>query len=181
MTGEPAIAFSTDGPFFPMVARFMLATAGLGPLYQPDNPLRLSSAWGVVSYHGRVELQLDVDLEQLRQMTAHLDLATAVQQLCGMLIIAAHAVAAERIRNDATTLQRPEMEFFRHVRNAAAHGNRFTFVGAEPRRDRPPVAARLCSTLLTTTHRTLGNFSMRPMPSCCWPISKTGPARSHFE
>ena len=28
----------------------------------------------------------------------------------------------------------PELEFFRHLRNAAAHGNRWHFVGGEPRR-----------------------------------------------
>jgi hypothetical protein len=67
-------------------------------------------------------------------MTQHLDLGQAVQQLCGMLMISTHAVAVDFGRADPRVLDSPELEFFRHVRNAAAHGNRFTFVGAEPRR-----------------------------------------------
>jgi len=133
MNIPPAIAFSNDGPFFPMVATFMLATTGLGPLYQADNPLRLSQR-DSVSYHGILEPQLDVDLEQIREMTEHLDLGRAVQQLCGMLIISTHAVAADLVRHMSTLQALPEMEFFRHVRNACAHGNRFKFVSAEPRR-----------------------------------------------
>ncbi len=133
MDSEPAIAFSNQRPFFPMVATFMLSATGLGPLYQSDNPLRLSKR-DCVSCHGLIEPQLDIDLEQIRQMTQHLDLGTAVQQLCGMLMISTHAVALDLARNDPRILESPEMEFFRHVRNAAAHGNRFTFVGAEPRR-----------------------------------------------
>jgi hypothetical protein len=148
MNTPPAIAFSNDGPFFPMVAAFMLATTGLGPLYQPDNPLRLSKR-DSVSYQGRIEPQLDVDLEQIREMTSHLTIATAVQQLCGMLVISAHAVATERVNQIPTIAASPEMEFFRHVRNACAHGNQFHFVGAEPRR----CAAWRGLTLTRATHQ----------------------------
>lgn len=133
MDSEPVIAFSNQGPFLPMVATFMLAATGLGPLYQEDNPLRLSKR-DSVSFHGLTEPQLDIDLEQIRQMTHHLDLGNAVQHLCGMLMISTHTVAVNLARNDPRVLESPEMEFFRHVRNAAAHGNQFTFVGAEPRR-----------------------------------------------
>src|SRR5712672_2379575 len=117
MDSEPAIAFSNHGPFFPMVATFMLSTTGLGPLYQSDNPLRLSKR-DAVAYHGLVEPQLQIDLEQIRQMTQHLDLGQAVQQLCCMLMVSTHAVATDFARGDPRMLESPELEFFRHVRNA---------------------------------------------------------------
>ena len=130
---EPSLGFSSDGPFFPMVATFLLSTVGLGPVYEPDNPLRLSKE-STAGYRGLVEPELVVDLEQIRQLTQHLPSDRAVQELCGMLIISAHAVALDNIGGDRTIRESPQFEFFRHVRNAAAHGNRFTFDGLEPRR-----------------------------------------------
>lgn len=130
---ESSFGFSTDGPFFPMVATFLLSTVGLGPVYESDNPLQLSAksaAW----YRGNIEPELIVDLEQIRQLTQHLVADVAVHELCGMLIISAHAVALERVGSDRSILETRQFEFFRHVRNAAAHGNRFTFKSGEPKR-----------------------------------------------
>jgi hypothetical protein len=64
---ESSFGFSTDGPFFPMVATFLLSTVGLGPAYESENPLRLSAnthTW----YRGFVEPELVIDLEQIRQI-----------------------------------------------------------------------------------------------------------------
>jgi hypothetical protein len=133
MDSEPAIAFSNQGLFFLMVATFMLSTTGLGPLYQPDNPPRLSRR-DSVAYHGVVEPELHVDLEQIRQMSQHLNLQQAVQQLCCMLMISTHAVVLDVSRN------------------AAAHGNRFTFMAAEPRR---PAAWRALKIDRAAHHGTL--------------------------
>jgi hypothetical protein len=147
MESQSTFGFSTDGPFFPMVATFLLSTCGLGPLYQPDNPLRLSAtnaAW----YRGKIEPELLIDLEQIRQITNHLAADVAVQELCGMLIISAHAVAVDSAQLTRAILETPEFEFFRHVRNAAAHGNRFTFKNREPKR---PAAWRTL-TLDAKTH-----------------------------
>jgi hypothetical protein len=132
-TPEPALSFSSDGPFFPMVTAFFLSTIGLGPLYQADNPLRLS-AKDAASYHGLIEPQLDIDLGQIRDMTQHLPLGRAIVELCGMLIVSAHAIALDRAQGNRAILESPTFEFFRQVRNAAAHGNRFTFSTGEPRR-----------------------------------------------
>src|SRR5438046_10484038 len=106
---EPPVAFSNQGLFFPMVATFILSTTGLGPLYQPGNPLRLSKR-DSVSYHGLIEPDVLIDLEQIRQMTQHLDLGQAVQQLCGMLMISTHAVAVDFARADARAITSPELE-----------------------------------------------------------------------
>lgn len=135
VTVEPelSLGFSSDGPFFPMVATFLVSTVGLGPVYESDNPLQLSaknSAW----YRGQVEPVLLADLGQIRQLTHHLPPNRAVQELCGMLVISAHAVAADHPGCVRSVRESPEFEFFRHVRNAAAHGNKFTFSEGEPRR-----------------------------------------------
>jgi hypothetical protein len=133
MNLEPSLGFSTDGPFFPMVATFLLSTVGLGPVYESDNPLQLS-AKGIAGYRGLVEPELIIDLEQIRQLTGHLAADRAVHELCGMLIISAHAVALEWTGLDRSIIESRQFEFFRHVRNAAAHGNRFTLKSGEPKR-----------------------------------------------
>lgn len=130
---QSSLGFSTDGPFFPMVATFLLATVGLGPVYESDNPLRLSAntlAW----YRGFEEPELIIDLEQIRQITQHLASDRAVHELCGMLVISAHAVAIEHPGLKRAIRESPEFQFFRHIRNASAHGNRFTFENGEPKR-----------------------------------------------
>jgi hypothetical protein len=147
MDSESSFGFSTDGPFFPMVATFLLSTVGLGPVYEPDNPLRLS-AMNAAWYRGNIEPELLVDLEQIRQLTQHLAADRAVQELCGMLIISAHAVAVDSARLNRVILETREFEFFRHVRNAAAHGNRFSFKVGEPKRS----AAWRTLTLDAKTH-----------------------------
>jgi hypothetical protein len=133
MDSESFFSFSSDGPFFPMVAAFLLSTVGLGPVYESNNPLHLS-AERVAWYRGLVEAELRIDLEQIRQLTQHLPSDRAVQELCGMLIISAHAVALDHGAKSRRILESAKFEFFRHVRNAAAHGNRFTFGHREPRR-----------------------------------------------
>jgi hypothetical protein len=156
MDFESSFGFSTEGPFFPMVATFLLSTVGLGSVYESANPLQLS-AEGIAWYRGLVEPELVIDLEQIRQITQHLAAGLAVHELCGMLIISAHAVAVERAGSNREILETRQFEFFRHVRNAAAHGNRFTFKSGEPKR---PAAWRTL-TLEAKTHadtRCFGSF-----------------------
>jgi hypothetical protein len=151
MNSQPS--FGTDGPFFPMVSTFLVSTVGLGPLYEAGNPLKLSAdsaAW----YQGLVEPELVIDLEQIRQLTQHLPVSRAVQELCGMLVISAYAVAFDHPGFEGTVRESPEGEFFRHVRHAAAHGNRFTFKPKEPRRR----AAWRTVTLSRATHANIQCF-----------------------
>jgi hypothetical protein len=53
---------------------------------------------------------------------------TFLVALCTMLTNAAYE--SVKAQNDHS----PEFEFFRHLRNASSHGNRFTFLPGEPRR-----------------------------------------------
>lgn len=115
-----------------MVAAFLLSTVGLGPVYEPDNPLDLS-AGSLAWFRGFIEPELRIDLEQIRQLTQHLPSSSAVNELCGMLVISAHAIALETVGGSNGVAKSPTLEFFRHIRNAAAHGNRFTFGPREPK------------------------------------------------
>ena len=129
MSNPPAIMFARDRPFFGMVTSFLAATVGLGPVFEKDNPLGLGPdkiAW----YRGKIRADLTIDMGQVRAqcVSGALTADTAVKSLCCMLLNTAYAVAAAH--NDRS----PEFEVFRHIRNAASHGNRFNFRHDEPRR-----------------------------------------------
>ena len=124
-----ALEFAQGKPFFPMVTSFLAATIGLGPLFDASTPLPAGLkqiAW----YHGKVRPALAIDMVQVRNscLSGALTAEVAVKSLCCMLLNTAYAVAEPH--NDHS----PEFEFFRHVRNAVSHGNRFYFSSKEPRR-----------------------------------------------
>lgn len=52
----------------------------------------------------------------------------------GALLMIAVSWAGNELSNNAYFDKTPELEFFRHLRNAVSHGNRWHFTGAEPRR-----------------------------------------------
>ncbi|MFI5401797.1 MAG: hypothetical protein ACHQ1G_02595 [Planctomycetota bacterium] len=129
MNATSPIAFAQGRPFFEMVTSFLAATIGLGPLFEENNPLALGPstlAW----YRGKVVPNLVIDMGQVHAqcVSGALTADAAVKSLCCMLLNTAYA-AAEPHRD-----QSPEFEVFRHVRNAASHGNKFNFHPDEPRR-----------------------------------------------
>src|SRR5437879_11164170 len=117
---SPAPGFVSGRPFYNMVASFLAATVGMGPVFNPNNPLKLGpevNAW----YRGRLNDDLIIDMGQVQQCLSNISADLAVTQLCRMLLISTYEIAEHH--NDKS----PEFEVFRHLRNAAAHGNRFTF------------------------------------------------------
>jgi hypothetical protein len=129
MSNPPAIMFAQGRPSFEMVMSFLAATVGLGPVFEKDNPLALGPdkiAW----YRGKVKANLAIDMGQVHAqcVSGALTAETAVKSLCCMLLNTAYAVA--EAHNDKS----PEFEVFRHLRNAASHGNRFNFRNGEPSR-----------------------------------------------
>jgi hypothetical protein len=124
------IQFDKARPFFDMVMSFLAATVGLGPVFDPKNPLSLSPQI-IAIYQGNVAgAGLDIDTGQIHNICSSgvLTIDTAVKSLCGMLINTAYESVSKR--NDKS----PEFEFFRHVRHAVSHGNRFNFFKHEPAR-----------------------------------------------
>jgi len=128
MNKPAAIIFIHDGPFYEMVAAFLAAIMGLGPVYEKENSLAPGPdtvAW----YRGKVRPDLAVDLGQIHAVRLSGDLTAdaVMKSLCCMLLNTAYSVAEPY--ND----QSPAFEVFRHVRNAASHGNNFFFKKDEPR------------------------------------------------
>lgn len=121
-------------PFFDMLATFVAATAGLTPVFDAEHyPAFLQGVGG--EYRGKVWPTMTVDLGDAvgRFRTGILDASTAESQLCCMLANAAWEAA--RFKRKHPSWDKPEVQFFRHVRNAASHGNRWSF--EEPKGSRP--------------------------------------------
>jgi hypothetical protein len=128
MSKPPFIVFTQDSPFFEMVTAFLAATMGLGHVCERGNPhAPVSDA--IDWYRGKVRPDLAIDLGQVHALSASGDLTAdaVMKSLCCMLLNTAFSVA--EAHND----QSPAFEVFRHVRNAASHGNNFFFKKDEPR------------------------------------------------
>jgi len=128
MNKPPTLIFTQDSPFFEMVMAFLAATMGMGPVFEKENPLSPGSdkiAW----YRGKVRPDLAIDVGQVHALCESGDLTAdaVMKSLCCMLLNTAYSVAEPH--ND----QSPAFEVFRHLRNAASHGNNFFFKKDEPR------------------------------------------------
>jgi hypothetical protein len=110
-----------------MVTAFLVSAVGLGPVFDANNPLGLSRSQAAV-FFGNVQPTLAIDMQQVRDMAAITGSDGALRSLCCML--ANTAYDSVEIKNDHS----PEFEFFRHVRNAASHGNTFSLFKHEPSR-----------------------------------------------
>jgi len=128
MNAQTTVVFDERRPFFEMVMSFLAATVGLSPLFEPNNPLELGPgkiAW----YRGKVRTSLAIDMGQIYSQctSGGITADSATKSLCCMLLNSAYVVA--EAHNDHS----PEFEVFRHLRNAASHGNKFNFTQREPR------------------------------------------------
>lgn len=126
---HPIPAFVQGRPFFEMVMSFLAATVGMGPVFDPQNPLKLSTQT-IAGYRGKVRPDFVIDMGQVHQVctSGALSPDTAVKSLCCMLLNSAYEIA--KPHNDNS----PVFELFRHLRNAASHRNRFHFLPHEPAR-----------------------------------------------
>src|SRR6267143_40546 len=88
---QPTISFDTTGPFYEMVTTFLAATIGLGPVFDPSNPLALDKN-KVALYNGRVQPAFAIDMGQVFGQTSGGGITAneAVNALCCMLINSAY-------------------------------------------------------------------------------------------
>lgn len=126
---------------------FLAATVGMGPVFDKSNPLVLGPdkiAW----YHGKIQPAATIDTGQVHQecISGAFTADVAVRSLCCMLLNSAYELAKPHHDNSA------EFELFRHVRNAASHGNRFHFKATEPAR-----AASFGTLAIDESHRGQAN------------------------
>lgn len=129
MQRQSFIEFKQGGPFYDLVGAFLIALSSSPAIFNEDNPMGLTSEQyvtinGVVG-EGKHLFPLDV-FQQVRQ--GRLAMPVFLGTMCMMLTNAAYESVKDR--NDHS----PEFEFFRHLRNASSHGNRFAFFPAEPKR-----------------------------------------------
>lgn len=129
MSSQPTIGFTQDSPFYEMVTAFLAATAGIATVFEKTDPLA-SGPDQLDWYRGKVRPDLAIDMGQIHALSVSGDLTadSLMKSLCCMLLCTAYTVTD--VHND----QSPEFEVFRHLRNAAAHGNYFYFKKDEPRR-----------------------------------------------
>jgi hypothetical protein len=121
-----------SGPFYPFMLAFLAASAGLTAVYDAANyPTFMQDIAGV--FPSKV-LGAKVSLADC---VSHVRAGALAQpeaeiRLCAMMMNSAF----ESLSSAAKDLLRgkPEYEYFRQVRNAASHGNKWTFESWEPKR-----------------------------------------------
>jgi hypothetical protein len=120
------------GPFYQFVLTYLVASAGLTPVYDAKNyPDFLKDVAGVFPgmQAGDIRADLPEFIQQVRG--GALPRRNAEQALCCMLANTAFESVNEantkRLKGD------PVFEAFRHVRNAASHKNAWHFRSHEPK------------------------------------------------
>lgn len=123
------MAFSKASPFYSMVSTFLASAVGLGPVFNPSNPLGLDQTQ-VAVFYGIINPVAEIDMQQVLNQTlgAGITAAEALNGLCSMLVNTTYEAVKDH--NDLSL----EFEVFRHLRNAASHGNRFHFKPSQPSR-----------------------------------------------
>jgi len=80
----------------------------------------------LATHQGQVEYDIDPVIEEFKKNNLNnLDMINSNAMLT---LIYLH----DLLKNNDLLQKTPEFEFFRHLRNAIGHGNRFTFKGNEP-------------------------------------------------
>ena len=132
------IGFVLGSPFYELLTTFTVAYAGLNPIFDSVGyPEFLGEVQGV--FQGFVWRQMTTDLgKRVAEVRGGaISHSEAQNALCCMLANSAW----ERAQPDLKGVDRgrPDVQYFRHVRNAASHGNRWHF--SDKSRHREPAKA----------------------------------------
>jgi len=124
------IEFRDDGYFYNMASAFMVTLCGLKSIIDPSNPLNLKDDGTTVRLDGKVRPVFMCNVYSLHKNTidGKINPSFIVSSLKTSLIIAAYEAVKDQ--NDES----PLFEFFFHIRNAAAHNNKFYFYPHQPKR-----------------------------------------------
>jgi hypothetical protein len=124
-------ALNSNGPFYGFVLTYLVASAGLTPVYDAANyPHFMQGVDGVFpgKATGRTKVALAECVAKVRE--GALPSQKAEVSLCCMLANTAFESLTGADQQKLTN--EPVFQFFRHVRNAASHGNRWHFSKNEP-------------------------------------------------
>jgi hypothetical protein len=121
------IQFRQGQPFFDMVGSFLIAIAGSPAIINLDNPMKLEEGH-YISIPGILTPGRHIRPREVHDQVVkgHISQGQFVRACCAMLTNTAYEAVKEK--NDGS----PEFEFFRHIRNASSHRNRFNFFPHEP-------------------------------------------------
>lgn len=162
MTEPRLVAFETDKPFYDMVAAFLVGLSSCPAVFNDDNPMGLTPDQYVSINGVLVEDKHLFPYEVMQQIRqGYIGMPVFLATSCMML--ANTAYESVKHLNDHSA----EFEFFRHIRNASSHGNRFTFSTREPKR---PASWRGAA----IDHRLKGALNPLDQSACFGPLF--GPA-----
>jgi hypothetical protein len=124
-----ALEFHPTGVFYPYVGSFLVALASLPAIIDPSNPANWAPEDRMellgVQTPAREISPYEIHRQVIEKNLPHEYYCT---NLCIMLTNTAYEAVKDY--NDRS----PIFEFFRHLRNASSHGNRFNFHPTEPAR-----------------------------------------------
>jgi len=121
------IVFNQNGFFYDMVSSFMIAIAGLEAIFNKTNPMKYTEK-NVYTLEGKIHKELRIEPFTLHKLAVQEKISTplVINNLCSMLINTAYESVKEK--NDKSEI----FDFFRHIRNASSHNNKFFFKNWEP-------------------------------------------------
>lgn len=124
------LRFSTNSPFYNMVASFNIAAAGSHSIFSLENEMGFE-AMHTIKLDSIITKELHIRPFDLREKikNGYISQNDYTGSICMMLINTDYETVKEK--NDRS----PEFEFFRHVRNASSHLNKFNFFPWEPKRE----------------------------------------------
>jgi len=129
MIAERDLIFRKELYFYQMVSAAAVSFSSYPFVFRSDNPANLKPldyiALPGIATGDRHFRPYDVHREVL---AGNVSMSDSLGTVCMMLVNTAY----ESVKHEND--QSPEFEFFRHVRNASSHLNRFCFRSEEPRR-----------------------------------------------
>ncbi len=139
-TKQEALTFDPKGLFYRLVASYKMAVCGL-LIFHPNVNIIKSDPVGFASTeYGALEFDPKELVESVRK--ENLTLAHVTDSLTYMLLNSAYEACQDKYSESKWRTMRekhPELEFFRHIRNAASHGGSFDFKENEPNPKRPAI------------------------------------------
>lgn len=120
--------------FAPFIDAFILGASGVVSMHSADKNQIFSGSQFILDFVSRVDDDIHMDRNHVLKLLTEDYIATGdtphttdyLRVACQMLTISTRAWL-ESIDKFREIRHQPEVEFFRHIRNASAHGNTFRF------------------------------------------------------
>jgi len=134
-TYQDKIQFQRNGLFYRLVTTYMAAVCGL-LIFRKELRFDQSVKVGLASVEYPALVIIPQEVKGMVD-AGGLNLGDVTDSLSFMLVNAAYEASVNHCGEDkwlAVRQTHPELEYFRHIRNAASHGGTWNFLGNEPTR-----------------------------------------------